>query len=64
MKENRQLLQKLLSEASLVSTPEFISDLSTGQESHCENNKIDCGIDLPLGLDRDSKISKPGPDQL
>lgn len=50
--------------ACLVSTREFISDLSTKQESHCGNNKIDCGIDLPRGLDRDSKSSKPGPDQL
>lgn len=63
-KKNRQLLQNFYLKACLVSTREFISDLSTKQESHCGNNKIDCGIDLPRGLDRDSKSSKAGPDQL
>lgn len=64
MKKNRQLLQTLLSEGLPCLYSEPISDLSTGQESHCGNNKIDCSIDLPRGLDWDSKSSKPGPDQL
>lgn len=50
--------------ASLVSVRKFFSDLSRRQESHCGNSKIDWGIDLPRGLDRDLKSSKPGPDLL
>lgn len=64
VKEDRQLLQKVLSEGLLCLYSEPISDLSTRQESHCGNNKIDCGIDLPRGLDRDSKSSNAGPDPL